>query len=114
MWQTLNPDKWFDNLDDSDTGPDAKLAPFHKDQKFTLYDSNDIRDWTALNYQYDILENTPRWIRVQGTNVTRDHIANHVRRTVNMHLNKSRQAVLASPQLSGKENDYIINVVYDR
>ena len=118
MWQTLNPTKWFDNLDPSDTGSTASLPPFHKDQNFTLYTSDDIRDWTALNYQYDVLENTPRWIRAQTTHagepVTKDHIVGHVRRSVNLHLNKSRQAVLATPNLNGKENDYIINVIYDR
>ena len=60
MWQTLNPTKWFDGLSRGDTGPTAALAPFHKDTKFTMYTSNDCRDWTKLNYQYDDLENTPR------------------------------------------------------
>ena len=31
-----------------------------------------------------------------------------------MHLNKSRQSVLSAPQLDGKDNDYLVNVVYDR
>lgn len=121
MWQTLNPDKWFDNLDQGDSthppdnGADVGLVPFHKDQDFNLYTSDDIRDWTQLNYQYDVLENTPRWIRAQTQGqVTDDHIAGHVRRSVNMHLNKSRHAVLAAPQLPGVGNDYIVNVLYDR
>ena len=60
MWQTLNPTRWFDNLSKSDSGPTVPLTPFHKDTKFTMYTSNDCRDWTKLNYQYDDLENTPR------------------------------------------------------
>ena len=52
--------------------------------------------------------------QTQGQQVTGDHIKGHVRRKVNMHLNKSRQSVLSAPQLPGKENDYLVNVVYDR
>ena len=114
-WQALNPKKWFDNLDPDESGPTASLSPFHKDTHGTVYNSNDIRDWTKLNYQYDTLENTPRWIRAQGTPVTPDNIVQHVRRTVNMSLNASRHAVLSAPaSLQGTTNDYIINVIYDR
>ena len=116
-WQTLNPDdsSWFDDLSPGESGPKALLPPFHIDTKYTSYTSNDVRDWTKLNYQYDSLENTPRWIRAQTQGqVTDDHIKGNVRRHVNLHLNKSRQAILASPHLRGKENDYIINIVYDR
>lgn len=115
MWQTLNPDKWFDNLDDGDATSSTPLSPFHKDTQGTIYTSDDIRDWTKLNYQYDVLENTPRWIRAstQGK-VTTDHIAGHVRRTVNLHMNKARKAVLSSSQLTGTENDYLVNIIYDR
>jgi hypothetical protein len=52
--------------------------------------------------------------QTQGQQVTGDHIKGHVRRKVNMHLNKCRQAVLSAPQLQGKDNDYLVNVIYDR
>ena len=61
----------------------------------------------------DLLHSVIR-AQTRGGQVTGDHIAGHVRRKVNMHLNKSRQAVLSTPQLQGKDNDYLINVVYDR
>ena len=116
----MNPSdsSWFDHLSQGESGPTAQLPPFHIDTKFTLYNSNNVRDWTKLNYQYDTTENTPRYIRAQvaqnQTQVTGDHIRGHVRRNVNLHLNRSRHAVLASPHLRGKERDYIINIIYDR
>lgn len=37
MWQTLNPDKWFDNLDSGDATSQQPLSPFHKDTNGTIY-----------------------------------------------------------------------------
>lgn len=68
IWQTLHPGIWF-QTDDS-PGPTDDLNPFFYDDN-TFWNSNATRDWTALGYQYDILQpagkaetNNDRRIRV--------------------------------------------------
>lgn len=61
IWQTLNPDHWFDDLyfdpnDPKDTPIDAttQLLPFRGEGE-KVFDSNDVRYWTKFHYQYKIL-----------------------------------------------------------
>ena len=111
--------KWIDNVSGKghEPGPEAKLAPFHKDEKYNLYDSNGVKEWTDLGYQYPYTSLPPR-VMVLMTQTSDSepmkHIDHQIRRTVNMELNRSRHAVFYSPELDGKGNDYIFNVVYDR
>lgn len=113
MWQSLNPDKWFDNLNPEDNNSTVKLLPFHKDKNFTLFTSDDVKDWTTLGYQYDVLEQAPQAAST-SSRLTTEHITSNIRRAVNIHLNTSRKAVLAAPKIPENDNDYLINIIYDR
>ncbi|PWY95168.1 Di-copper centre-containing protein [Aspergillus sclerotioniger CBS 115572] len=53
IWQSLNPDKWFD--DDSQQSRNDDLKPFHKDNN-AFYKSDDVRYWRKLNYDYAITQ----------------------------------------------------------
>ena len=68
VWQTLNPDTnnakaWFQpsapNAQVPDPKPTAGLPPFHKDSQGNLYTSNDLKKWTNLHYDYDVLARKP-------------------------------------------------------
>ena len=119
-WQLLNGNsKSIDNVSGKghEPGPEAKLAPFYKDEKYNLYDSNGVKEWTDLDYQYPNTSLPPRvMVLVARTSDSEPmkHIDYQIRRTVNMELNRSRRAVFYSPELDGKGNDYILNVVNDR
>jgi tyrosinase len=118
MWQTLNPTKWFDNIGPNDAGPKYRLEPFHKADG-QVYTSDDVKDWTKLGYQYDNLEKrASRFQRVASTQqameASHEDIQASIRHSVNMHLNVSRHAVLEASEVAGKNNDYLVNVIYDR
>ncbi|KAL2845050.1 hypothetical protein BJY01DRAFT_247870 [Aspergillus pseudoustus] len=60
IWQTLNPDEWFD-ADTDGINPRMRTAPlrlFHKDTAGTLWTPSDARDWLQLGYTYPELQ---RW-----------------------------------------------------
>jgi tyrosinase len=110
LFQLLNPTKWFDNsLADDDT-PTTPLTPFHTDTQASLYDSNATRDWRTLGYDYDttsgILNDDGR---LDGQNGRAE-----LKRRLNQLYSTTRGDMLGAPKLGGDENDYIINVVYDR
>ncbi|KAI1377225.1 tyrosinase [Hypoxylon crocopeplum] len=63
IWQTLNPDKWFETdtqrfFDQKIVGSGTlitnktPLRPFHKDTKGTVWTPDDARDWFKLGYTY--------------------------------------------------------------
>ncbi|GAP85248.1 putative tyrosinase [Rosellinia necatrix] len=63
IWQTLNPDKWFETdiqrfFDQKIVGSGTlitnktPLRPFHKDTTGTLWTPDDTRDWFKLGYTY--------------------------------------------------------------
>lgn len=56
MWQMLNWDKWFDDKNSLPTR-DSQLTPFHKTTT-TFWKSDDVRDWKALGYEYEIPQGT--------------------------------------------------------
>jgi hypothetical protein len=79
----------------------------------TPYTSDLVKDWTKLGYQYDTLEK-PRVLRLQpGDRSSVDHLT-QLKRVVNLKYNATRSAVLNAPDIHGKENDYLINIIYDR
>ncbi|KAI0433855.1 tyrosinase [Xylaria sp. FL1042] len=63
IWQSLNPDKWFETdiqryFDQKIVGSGSlitnktPLRPFHKDTKGTYWTPDDARDWFKLGYTY--------------------------------------------------------------
>ncbi|GAB1310590.1 tyrosinase [Madurella fahalii] len=67
IWQTLNPEKWF--AADQTRPFDQKVIgmgevvtsktpfrPFHKDEKGTVWNADDARDWFSLGYTYPELQ----------------------------------------------------------
>ncbi|KAI1819881.1 tyrosinase [Xylaria intraflava] len=63
LWQTINPDKWFETdiqrfFDQKIVGSGAiitnktPLRPFHKDEAGTVWTPDDARDWFKLGYTY--------------------------------------------------------------
>ena len=128
IWQSLNPQCWFDHpnpgptqgakgeiatdkpLPPPDPLPTDPLLPFHfaeGEPGKNLYSSNMTRDWTAMKYQYDDLiipdipTGSPEYI-----SALRAHIDK---------LYPSTRKIL-EPGLGSKErfSDYIINIIYDR
>jgi hypothetical protein len=59
MFQTLNWDLWFNDQQSGDPSPSDDLVPFHIDTQGNTYNSEMTRDWTKLNYQYDVLVPRP-------------------------------------------------------
>lgn len=54
IWQSLNPEKWFDDV--SKPWLSRYLTPFHKDEKGKFFMSKDVKDWRSLGYEYSITE----------------------------------------------------------
>jgi hypothetical protein len=74
-----------------------------------LYDSNKVRRWWDFGYQYKILEG----IIDKNGNVNRlDLIRLRVRLAV--IYGHTRGLVRSIPTMLGRENDYVLNILYDR
>ena len=119
VFQTLHPDKWFD-LDPALAT--ASLDPFHQDDHNTAWTSDACRDWKAsLKYDYDDL--APPSISplstLSATDSTRGPqsdptVLSLLKRRINEKYGGVRKAINNSQGISGKQNDYVINVIYDR
>ncbi|MCJ1468770.1 hypothetical protein MMC07_007400 [Pseudocyphellaria aurata] len=122
-WQTLNPTTWFTEKDKfsgkakSDTFDTQKtpLTPFHSDDQGGLYNSNMIRDWTKLGYTYPELQPWLLEYKPLGVFDRRRYIK-AVKRHINKLYGSTRRLVLMPPlsKIEALENDYIVNVVYER
>ena len=152
IWQTLfpaafSPNYWFDTKDQElkDKGtwsikpgttdtPNTPLAPFHKNQAGTSFDSNDVRSWFALGHTYPELQPWDPKHQESGHFSPEKYLSN-VRTAVtdlydlgtNLFLSKpepslmattgvtqAAQAVLSGPPKKATHDDYIVNVLYDR
>jgi hypothetical protein len=112
VWQLLNPSKWFDNSLPGDDKPTDTLKPFHSDEQGSLYISDNIRGWRVLGYDYDINTTT---VDGGGQLVGEpEPDLGKLKRNLNRLYGTTRGDTLHSPRISGHNNDYIINVVYDR
>jgi tyrosinase len=91
------------------TGADAKndpkssdpLFPFHSDTNFSHFTSDTVRDWTTLGYTYDDLVPAPEELQKRLTEkygVLRRVISN----------------VRSERNMAGLDNDFLINVLYNR
>ncbi|TDZ21810.1 Tyrosinase [Colletotrichum orbiculare MAFF 240422] len=110
IFQQLNYVAWWSGRDpDYDPASDAPLYPFHTDTKFDHFTSDLVQDWTKLGYTYDTLQSSP------GSNSPAVSAADLKKRLTLTYgaLKKAVQAVPADG-LDGLDNDFIINVVYNR
>jgi tyrosinase len=111
IWQTLNPDNWFDQPLPGDPQPTDALQPFHIDTEGTTYNSNMIRDWKALGYQYDTLMPPLHVLDATGQ-LDQDSYLSHLKRHLNeRYSNKEKDR---PGNIDGHKNDYVINIIYDR
>jgi hypothetical protein len=138
----MNPTLWFDQPDTTDPNdPDPKptdpLQPFHRDTKNSSYDSDMVKDWTKFNYTYDNLgpllqpgsDNAtaqpemllaaqsahaaqPHGVSVSHATSTVHHAT--LKRTLNSRYGNTRRDILNTRGIHGLQNDYIVNIVYDR
>ena len=128
IFQTLNPSLWFDQPESDDPSPTDPLEPFHYDTHNSTYDSNMVKDWTKFNYTYDNLSQ-PASGSTNGQPETllaaqpQSHSATHstnishhstLKRALNSQYGNTRRDLLHAPEIQGRKNDYIINIVYDR
>ncbi|KAL3444389.1 common central domain of tyrosinase-domain-containing protein [Aspergillus insuetus] len=129
-FQTLHPEMWYDPATDLAA---TKLDPFHRDTTGTTWTADATRDFKAnLKYTYDDLE-PPHLRRFLGAafhpmSALRSLAARatghpqagphedlaQLRRTINEKYGAVRREIRASPHLRGRENDYVIDVIYDR
>ncbi|KAL3465691.1 hypothetical protein BJX64DRAFT_50398 [Aspergillus heterothallicus] len=124
-FQTLHPDMWYD--------PDTELAatrldPFHRDTASTFWTADDTRDWKQnFRYTYDDLDDVrPRQLlstfpgfvaralrRPQKGDGNENPLA-CLRKRINNKYGTVCREIRNATDMQGTENDYVINVVYDR
>ncbi|KAL2823729.1 common central domain of tyrosinase-domain-containing protein [Aspergillus cavernicola] len=110
-FQTLHPD----------------LDPFHRDTTGIVWTADATRDWKArLRYDYDDLAApgpsgafAAFRTLAAGTTSRSPQTGGHsglsdLRRRINGKYGTVRREVRASPDIRGRENDYMINIIYDR
>ena len=99
---------WFTSQDSP--GPDSGLDPFSFDVQGDRWTSNKARHINQLGYGYDDLSPpSPD----SGTD-EKENFLRGLRKSINDRYSSTRNKVLGAPKVEGTENDYIINVVYDR
>ena len=65
IFQIFNPDLWFNDAKDVPTS-DSDLAPFFRTaEPAKEWNSNDVRNWKMLGYQYDGLDRLPNETNAQ-------------------------------------------------
>ncbi|KAM7210463.1 Di-copper centre-containing protein [Rhypophila decipiens] len=123
MWQTLYDNVWFTDKDTP--SPLDDLPPFrHKfdgERGVDYFNSDDIRDWTTLGYQYDVLQRRTGEDDAAYKQRIRSHITDSYPHTGDVIL-KDRHGVFSSHGEVGGSvlfadqgvDDYVINVIYDR
>jgi hypothetical protein len=94
---------------ETDPKPTDPLLPFHYDQEGHLYDSDKVRHWWDFGYQYKILEGV---IDKHGHVNRLELIKLRVKLAVT--YGHTRGLVRSIPDMHGRENDYILNIIYDR
>jgi hypothetical protein len=114
---------WFNPA--SRTGG-APLDPFHQDTRGTSWTSNACRDWkTSLKYDYDDFAVPQSGVGSAAllsitTSSTTDSEAeapldlSALKKRINEKYGVVRRQLHNSPSIDGHENDYVINIIYDR
>ncbi|PGH12901.1 hypothetical protein AJ79_04001 [Helicocarpus griseus UAMH5409] len=130
IWQTLNPDKWFESADKNtffqeaiglaDTiTPQTKLRPFHSDKKGTCWTPEGARDTLNFGYTYPELQTWDSKYNSSGTYNRELHLAD-IRKTINEKYGASRTELLGNPTLGEKtddgvkSNDFAFSVRYKK
>ncbi|KAE8393458.1 common central domain of tyrosinase-domain-containing protein [Aspergillus alliaceus] len=103
IWQVLNPDHWFDKPQQGDPLPVDALTPFHVDTKYKYFTSNDTQSWRKLGYDYDT-------VKQPGTN--KDRSISDVKKLINELYGQPALDVFGDDARA--QDDYVINVIYDR
>ena len=115
----MNWEKWFDDPqsddpEDPDPSPDAPLKPFRTADPEVFYTSNSVRKWWTYNYTYPEVESFAPPSDGGEANLTDEPLPlKQLKKTIN-HL-YGRHALAGTPE--GKpvdNNDYLINIVYNR
>ncbi|KAJ5589654.1 Di-copper centre-containing protein [Penicillium hordei] len=105
MWQILNWEKWFDDTYSKPT-KDNKLTPFHKDANRNFWKSDDVRDWRALGYEYEILQ--------ERTHDSMDDRKKILENIAELYGNPTKNLFDGLPKNDGDRDDFVITVVYDK
>ncbi|PGH30982.1 hypothetical protein GX50_06255 [[Emmonsia] crescens] len=130
IWQTLNPDKWFETGDKNtffqeaiglaDTiTPQTKLRPFHTDKKGTCWTPEGARDVLNFGYTYPELQTWDSKYNSGGTYNRELHVTD-IRTTINEKYGASRTELLDNPALGDKtddgvkSNDFAFSVRYKK
>jgi tyrosinase len=105
MWQILNWEKWFDDNHSKPT-KDNKLTPFHKDADRNFWKSDDVRDWRALGYEYEILQGRTHDSMDDRTKILED--------IAKLYGNPTKNLFDRLPKDHGDQDDFVITVIYDK
>lgn len=105
IWLLLYPDKFFDSPGSGETEQED-LTPFHSDSNRTPWTSNNAKTTEPLGYSYDVLHH--RSGQKDGPYLS------GIRKAINERYSQIRKQVLKFPDLPGKKNDYVVDVIYDR
>lgn len=120
IWQTLYPNAWFDGSSGSDNVTSkTPLEPFHRDERGTVYTSDDVRRWFDLGYTYPELR---PWLHPDNNRYIQE-----VRSQVNQLYGRTRQDVLfrshtvafsKADEVEGEammhHSDYIVDIEFER
>ncbi|SCV31922.1 uncharacterized protein FFFS_03045 [Fusarium fujikuroi] len=103
-------DQWFTGATkDTDPSPKDHLYPFHTDTKFKHWNSNDVRDWTTLGYTYpDLAPETDS----SGT-APLELVQKRLTEKYGV-LRRVLHEVGSTQNIEGLDNDYVINIIYNR
>lgn len=103
IWLLLYPDKFFDQCPKD--GREA-LAPFHRDRNGTPWTSFDVKEREPLGYSYDVLHH--------HSGQKDDRYLARLRKAINERYGQVWKELFKCPNLKGKKNDYVVDVIYDQ
>ncbi|KAK1689535.1 common central domain of tyrosinase-domain-containing protein [Colletotrichum godetiae] len=110
IFQSLNSVPWWSGQNvTSDPASDAPLYPFHSDTNFGHWTSDALQAWTKLGYTYDDL--SPKAGSNAPTATPEEVIG---RLTAKYGVLRSLLKEVSHKNIAGLDNDFIINVLYNR
>ena len=96
------PDKFLDIPQDGDTG---SSQTFHRDKKRTPWNSDDARETKPWGYSYDVLHHR--------SEQKDEQYLPSIRKAINEHYGMTRKDLFKFPDIHGKKNDYIVDIIHD-
>ncbi|KFY12493.1 hypothetical protein V491_06774 [Pseudogymnoascus sp. VKM F-3775] len=118
IFQAYNPTLWFNDIPQAEFAkPTDPLYPFQYDTDGNYWSSEMCRDWKRLSYDYDIPAQrssggVPSLLALSAE--TEDTNRSSFNLMLNGRYGHTRKALQAATEINGRENDYIINIIYDR